>query len=245
MGEGRRGSRLLAARRTMPGRREPRRKLVMSLLSFAHVYAGKRDGPWRSERKAILRKFQHSLVHQMPSSQWLARYGVINITQVALSIWTSRSFFARGVRSERNEHRQRIDARVRSSLERKRRRISGSSDDSTRYVRRGLVPLGGAANALAEIDQRDVAQQFPRLTNVGQRMPDVARADLRIGGLALVTSRASLRISMNAWLSVTADPVARFIILPETLWAGAEAASRLPATTFSINVKSRLYSPSP
>ena len=52
----------------------------------------------------------------------------------------------------------------------------------------GPVPLDGAANALAEIDLRDVAQQFPRPADVGQRVPDVAGARLSISRFALVAS---------------------------------------------------------
>src|SRR5579863_2955197 len=48
----------------------------------------------------------------------------------------------------------------------------------------GLVPFSGAANALAEIKLRNIAQQFPRPADVGQGVPDVAPAWLSIGRLA-------------------------------------------------------------
>jgi len=39
---------------------------------------------------------------------------------------------------------------------------------------RGLVPLNGAADPLAKINLRDVAQQFPRPADVGKGMTNVA-----------------------------------------------------------------------
>src|ERR1035437_2045854 len=67
-----------------------------------------------------------------------------------------------------------------------------------------LVPLDGAAQAFAKIDDRGVAQQLLGQANVGQRVADVAGVWWSVGRLAVVAGQ----LTQNLKRFVQRDPAA-------------------------------------
>jgi len=137
-------------------RRGPQRKLVMS-LSFALRHWERKGWPWRSERTAILGKIPASFVHRTQFVNGVDHTRVIAIT---------RRGWSRGpAQAEDGADDERLGERS--------GRIAGAGEGLMVRLR-GLVPLNGAADPLAKINLRDVAQQFPRPADVGKGMTNVA-----------------------------------------------------------------------